>query len=120
MVKLLKGHLDEVLRVQEEVGRMHLGLEDLGFGAGTGAGGRGSGKGGDTVDGDETGEATDGGTGTAGEGSEERQKRIDREKLDKREKGVEDIMNRVSASFSVFPPYFTVPISCITFAERYT
>ena len=30
MIKVLKGHLEEVLRVQEEIGRMHLGLEKLG------------------------------------------------------------------------------------------
>lgn len=30
MVKALKGHLEEVLRAQEEVGRMHLELEGLG------------------------------------------------------------------------------------------
>jgi hypothetical protein len=54
MVKALKGHLDGVLRVQEEIGRMHLALEglvgvphDVGWPAevGEGRGGLGFGKG---------------------------------------------------------------------------
>lgn len=36
MVKALKGHLDEVLKVSEEIGRMHLSLERLTVGAGGG------------------------------------------------------------------------------------
>ena len=32
MVKVLKGHLEGVLKVQEEIGRLHLGLEKIGLG----------------------------------------------------------------------------------------
>ena len=63
MVKVLKGHLEGVLKMQDEIGNMHLGLEGL----------------------DLTGEAPDASTGT--EDSKDR--------LSEREKGVDEIMERV-------------------------
>jgi hypothetical protein len=94
MVRRLKAHLGEVLKVQEEVGSMHLKLEGLGTQTGPG--------GGRDVDVNASvemrrKEERDGSG--EGEGS-------DRQEVggmvDSREKGVEEIMERVS-SFTAGP-----------------
>ncbi|CAD6577717.1 MAG: hypothetical protein TREMPRED_002026 [Tremellales sp. Tagirdzhanova-0007] len=62
MVKVLKGHLEGVLKMQDEIGRMHLGLEGLNL----------------------TGDAPESSTGTGDPN----------DGLSKREKGVDEIMER--------------------------
>lgn len=79
MVRALKGHLEEVLKVQEEVGRMHLALEGLG---------------------DYAAQAEEKHTSE----SEARQSNGD-EVVAKREKGIEEIMDRVGRADRV--PYGT-------------
>ncbi len=63
MVKVLKGHLERVMKAQEEIGRMHLGLEGLDL---------------------------------TGNGSGEKGGREMEDGLSKREKSVDEIMERVS------------------------
>ena len=110
MVRALKGHLEEVLRVQEEIGRMHLGLDGLGDGVGDGDERRGSGMSGLGQGDGEGGEEGDEGSPSKGrpkpkEGEKEKgedSKGDGVEKvetvLDKREKGVDELMERVSSS----------------------
>ncbi|ORY25740.1 hypothetical protein BCR39DRAFT_543180 [Naematelia encephala] len=92
LAKRLKSHLEDVLRVQEEIGRMHLGLEDLDVGF----------EGLDALD-DEDGVARDqndtpgdkGDTpGSVGK-KEGGGAGVGKEALSRREKGVEDIMERL-------------------------
>jgi hypothetical protein len=82
MVKALKGHLDDVLRVQKEIGRMHLALEGLGEGA-EDQGRRGS------------------GTGSNGSNTEQEEGKEGKEAEDplaKREREVDELMKQVSLS----------------------
>jgi hypothetical protein len=95
MVRALKGHLEDVLRVQEKIGRMHLELEGLGGGEG-----RGDRDNQDEDDGEKLvkEEITEGSpvlkeTGK-GKGESEEKKVVD--VLDKREKGVDELMERAS------------------------
>jgi hypothetical protein len=80
MVRALKGHLEEVLKVQEEVGRMHLALEGLGpFGR------------------DEEEQRDD------GQGEDKEKDQDEGESVAKRQQGVEEIMDRVIIPCTVSP-----------------
>lgn len=113
MVRALKGHLEEVLRVQEEIGRMHLELEGLGDGVGGGDERRGSGmsglgQGDGEAEGEEEGDegSPSKGRPKAKEGEKEREEgkgdgvETVETVLDKREKGVDELMERVSTAHS--------------------
>jgi hypothetical protein len=85
MAKALKGHLEDVLRVQEEIGRMHLALEGLGDGR------RPSGSG---LEGNKR---ESGSAGSPKSPKKENGKDVGQEDvLEKREKGVNELMERVS------------------------
>jgi hypothetical protein len=75
MVRALKGHLEDVLKVQEEIGRMHLDLEGLG--------------------------GTEERRGTAKSQSQSpKGNEGDEDSLKRREKGVDELMERVSHFFA--------------------
>jgi hypothetical protein len=82
MVRALKGHLEDVLKVQEEIGRMHLDLEGLGEGR------RASGS-----NPSESGAKGADGRSPVKEGKGEKD---EGDELLKREKGVDELMERVS------------------------
>lgn len=83
MVKLLKAHLEDVLEMQSEVAKMHLNLEGLG-----------------TMDGAPTSDERDRRSASGTDGEAEGFTGVDSEKIQARERGVEDIMNRVSHQLS--------------------
>ncbi|GFZ46340.1 hypothetical protein JCM24511_04587 [Saitozyma sp. JCM 24511] len=89
MVRALKGHLEEVLKVQEEVGRMHLALEGLG---------------------DYAAQAEERHTSE----SEARQSNGD-EVVAKREKGIEEIMDRLGALSDQLRTYHSIGTPKLSF-----
>lgn len=87
LVSALKGHLEDVLKVQEDIGRMHLALEDLDGGDN------------EVTKGQER-KAKPAKTATSGagaKGQEDEEAEVD-DSLSRREKGVEALMERVSST----------------------